>query len=120
MKELGISKGVYTSTLAVNSDTHGQLVDESYRFSGKHISEYDRTKAVAHEIANDFIAKGLPLVIVQLGLIYGPVDTSSLRTSITDFLKVRLPMLPTQTALCCGHVDEIAKGHILAMERGKV
>ena len=29
MKELGIARGVYTSTLAVNSDTHGKLVDES-------------------------------------------------------------------------------------------
>ncbi|MBE3561413.1 MAG: NAD(P)H-binding protein, partial [Ktedonobacteraceae bacterium] len=27
MQELHIAKGVYTSTLAVNSDTHGQLVD---------------------------------------------------------------------------------------------
>ena len=34
MRELRIPKGVYTSTLAVNSDTHGQVVDESYRFTG--------------------------------------------------------------------------------------
>src|SRR5690349_920407 len=45
MQELNISKGVYTSTCAVNSDTHGQVVDESYQFHGRHISEYDRTKA---------------------------------------------------------------------------
>src|SRR5574341_388676 len=69
MQELRIPKGVYTSTLAVNSDTHGRLADESYHFSGKHLSEYDRTKAAAHEIAKDFIAKGLPLVIVMPGLI---------------------------------------------------
>src|SRR2546428_102054 len=31
MKELRVPKGVYTSTLAVFSDTHGQLVDETYR-----------------------------------------------------------------------------------------
>src|SRR5690349_13164967 len=44
MRELGIAKGVYTSTLAINSDTHGKVVDETYHFNGKHISEYDRTK----------------------------------------------------------------------------
>src|SRR5512138_2972529 len=49
MKELRIPKGVYTSTLAINSDTHGQKVDENYRFIGRHLSEYDRTKAAAHE-----------------------------------------------------------------------
>src|SRR5207237_653325 len=35
MKALRIPRGVYTSTLAVFSDTHGQLVDETYRYDGK-------------------------------------------------------------------------------------
>lgn len=118
MKELGIHRGVYTSTLAVNSDTHGQLVDESYRFSGKHISEYDRTKAIAHDIAAQFIAEGLPLIIVMPGLIYGPGDTSTLRHNIIDFLRGRLPMIPTRTAMCWGHVDDIAHAHVLGMEKG--
>lgn len=119
MQELKISKGVYTSTLAVNSDTHGQLVDETYHFAGKHLSEYDRTKAAAHEIAKDFMAKGLPLVIVMPGLIYGPGDTSTVRTNIISLLKGQLPMLPNQTKLCWAHVDDIVQGHILAMEKGK-
>jgi nucleoside-diphosphate-sugar epimerase len=120
MQELRIPKGVYTSTCAVNSDTHGQLVDESYHFTGKHLSEYDRTKAVAHDVAKKFIAKGLPLVIVMPGLIYGPGDTSVLRTNIQDFLHLKLPMLPSQTTLCWAHVDDIVQGHMLAMEKGKI
>lgn len=119
MQELKIPKGIYTSTCAVNSNTHGQVVDESYHFSGKHISEYDRTKAAAHDIAKEFIAKGLPLVIVMPGLIYGPGDTSILRTNIRDFLNEKLPMLPSQTAYCWAHVDDVVQGHILAMEKGK-
>jgi nucleoside-diphosphate-sugar epimerase len=120
MQELKIPKGVYTSTLAVNSSTHGKLVDENYHFIGKHLSEYDRTKAAAHEIAKEFIAKGLPLVIVQPGLIYGAGDTSAVRSSLIDFLNGKLPMLPTQTAFCWAHVDDIVQGHILAMQKGKV
>jgi len=120
MQELKISKGVYTSTLAVNSDTHGQLVDETYRFQGKHLSEYDRTKAVAHDIAQEFITKGLPLVIVQPGLIYGPGDTSSVRVSLLNLFKGQLPVLPLQTEQCWAHVEDVARGHILAMEKGKV
>jgi nucleoside-diphosphate-sugar epimerase len=120
MQELKIPKGVYTSTLAVNSDTHGKLVDETYHFNGQHISEYDRTKAAAHDIANDFIAHGLPLVIVQPGLIYGPGDTSTVRVNLLDLLKGRLPALPSQTAYCWAHVEDIVTGHILAMEKGKV
>ena len=118
MQELKIPKGVYTSTLAINSDTHGQVVDENYHFHGKHISEYDRTKASAHEIAKQFIVKGLPLIIVMPGMIYGPGDTSSLRTNIIDFLNARLPMLPTKTGFCMAHIDDTVHGHLLAMEKG--
>ncbi|HXD09227.1 MAG TPA: NAD-dependent epimerase/dehydratase family protein [Anaerolineales bacterium] len=120
MQELKIPKGVYTSTLAINSDTKGKVADENYHFTGKHLSEYDRTKAVAHEIAKEFIAKGLPLIIVQPGLIYGPGDTSSVRTTLIDFLQGKFPMAPTQTTLCWAHVDDVVQGHILAMEKGKV
>jgi nucleoside-diphosphate-sugar epimerase len=118
MRELRIPKGVYTSTVAINSDTHGELKDESYRFTGRHLTEYDRTKAAAHDIARQFIAEGLPLVIVMPGGIYGPGDTSGLRRTLIDFLKGKLPMLPTEAGFCWGHVDDTAYGHILAMEKG--
>ena len=119
MQELKIPKGVYTSTLAVNSDTNGRIVDESYRFSGTHLSEYDRTKAVAHDIAEDFIEKGLPLVIVMPGVIYGPGDTSTLRDNLLGFLNGKLPALPDRTGYCPAHVEDIADAHILAMEKGR-
>jgi nucleoside-diphosphate-sugar epimerase len=121
MRDLGIAKGVYTSTLAVFSDTHSRLVDETYRYDGPHLSEYDRTKWVAHyEVADPMIAAGLPLVIVQPGLIYGPGDTSTVRTTLIQYLQRKLPIAPARTAFCWAHVDDIARGHIIAMERGRV
>jgi len=120
MKEQDIPRGVYTSTLAVNSDTHGKLVDESYHYTGPHLSEYDRTKWVAHyEVAEPMIAAGLPLTVVMPGLIYGPGDTSSARTTFLQYLQRKLPFIPTVTAYSWAHVDDIARGHILAMEQGK-
>jgi nucleoside-diphosphate-sugar epimerase len=120
MAELGIARGVYTSTLAVNSDTHGREVDETYRYTGEHLTVYDRTKAEAHHIAERFIAGGLPLVIVQPGLIYGPGDTSSVRTTLIQYLQRKLPVVPLGTAFSWGYIDDIAAAHIAAMERGKV
>ena len=119
MKTLRIRKGVYTSTLAVNSDTHGRVPDESYRFEGEHISEYDRTKAIAHEIALEFIRNGLPLVIVQPGLIYGPGDRGPSHELFVQYLERKLLLVPRDTAFCWGHVDDVAAGHLLAMERGR-
>jgi nucleoside-diphosphate-sugar epimerase len=119
MKELGVPKGVYTSTLAVNSDTNGRVVDETYRFTGRHISIYDQTKAEAHAIAESFMTGGLPLVIVQPGLVYGPGDTSSVGATLVQFLQRKLPLLPKKTAFAWGYIDDVARGHLLAMERGQ-
>lgn len=121
MTELGIAKGVYTSTLAVNGDTHDELVDESYRApAGPWLSEYDRTKWAAHyEVAEPMIRDGLPLVIAMPGLVYGPGDTGPFRAALVQYLTRRLPLTPKRTAFSWGHVDDIARAHILAMEKGK-
>jgi len=121
MRRLGVPKGVYTSTVAVNSDTRGVLVDEAYRYGGAHLSEYDRTKWAAHyDVAVPMQQAGLPLVIVQPGIVYGPGDTSGIRTGIVDYLRGRLPVLPAGAGGCWAHVEDIARGHVLAMERGRV
>lgn len=120
MRDLNIPRGVYTSTLAVNSDTHGQIVDEAYRYDGPHLSEYDRTKWAAHyEVAEPMAADGLPLVTVMPGLVYGPGDTSVMHDVMRQYLQRRLPMVPQQTAYCWAHVDDVARGHILTMEQGR-
>lgn len=119
MQELRIPKGVYTSTLAVNSDTRGQVVDESYRFSGRHLTLYDWSKAEAHRVAETFIAGGLPLVIVQPGLIYGPGDTSGVRTMLVQYLQRKFPAVPAGAAYSWAHVVDEVEGHLRAMDRGQ-
>jgi nucleoside-diphosphate-sugar epimerase len=119
MRELRIDKGVYTSTLAVNSDTHGVMVDETYHYQGPHLSEYDRTKAAAHDVAATFAREGLPLVIVQPGLIYGPGDAGPSHELLVNYLTQKLPVVPRRTAFCWAHVDDVADGHVRAMELGK-
>lgn len=120
MRELGIARGVYTSTVAVFSDTRGMVPDESYRYDGPHISEYDRTKWLAHyRVALPLMAEGLPLVVVQPGAIYGPGDTGALRTALVDLLRNRLPVTPRRTAFCWGYIEDTARGHLQAMERGR-
>ncbi|AGN01632.1 NAD-dependent epimerase/dehydratase [Salinarchaeum sp. Harcht-Bsk1] len=116
---LDLPKAVYTSTLAVNSDTNGELVDESYRFEGTHLSAYDRTKAEAHDVAMALAADGVPIVTVMPGAIYGPGDTSQLGGIWRDYLRGEFPAVPRRTAWCFSHVDDAARAHLLAMERGE-
>ena len=119
--ELDIEKAVYTSTLAVNSDTGGRLVDESYRFSGEHLSHYDRTKWEAHyEVVEPMAADGVPIVTVMPGVIYGPGDTSQMRGLWADYVQEDLPVVPRKTAYCFAHVEDIARAHVAAMDQGEV
>ncbi|HVN78570.1 MAG TPA: NAD-dependent epimerase/dehydratase family protein [Terriglobia bacterium] len=121
MAELEIPKGLYTSTLAVFSDTGGRLVDESYRNNGPWLSEYDRTKWLAHyNVVLPMIERGLPLIILQPGVVYGPDDPSPIGEAIRQYLRGRLLVLPQKTAFCWAHVADTARGHLLAMERGQV
>ena len=103
MRALEIPRGVYTSTVAVFSDTKGAVPDETYRYDGPHLSEYDRTKWIAHyRVALPKMEDGLPLSIVMPGLVYGPGDTSGMHTALVDLLRGRLPMTPAQDRVLLG------------------
>jgi dihydroflavonol-4-reductase len=114
-----VPRVVYTSTLAVNSDTHGAIVDESYRFTGRHLSAYDRSKAKAHDVALEFARRGLPVVVVLPGLVYGPGDTAMTGQLIRDTMRGRRVVVPATGGVCWCHVDDIANGHLLAIRTGR-
>jgi nucleoside-diphosphate-sugar epimerase len=118
---LGVQKIIYTSTVGVFGNTHGLTVDESYHVNVSALSsEYERTKWQAHyEVAVPLQRQGAPIVIVQPGIVIGPGDASPV-TSFYDLYFRRTPIL--LGALSGGswaHVDDIAAGHRLALERGK-
>jgi nucleoside-diphosphate-sugar epimerase len=119
--ELGIPKIVYTSTIAVFGDTEGQLVDESYYKEGPFLTEYNRTKWLAHyKVALPLIAKGAPIVIVMPGGVYGPGDTSAVAQMMRLFYR-GMPALPgADLILTYAHVEDVAAGHLLAADKGKV
>lgn len=121
MRELGIPKGVYTSTIGVFSDTKGKVPSEDFKYTGKHISIYDETKWKAHyEVAIPMIDKGhLPLTIVMPGLVYGPGDTSIMGALLDMFLKGDMPIGASGAEFCWTHIDDIVDGHIKAMEVGR-
>jgi nucleoside-diphosphate-sugar epimerase len=120
MRATGVARGVYTSSLAVYGDTGGEVVREGHPARRPFLSHYDRTKHDAHVLAEAAMRDGLPLVVVQPGLVYGPGDTSSVRTTLRQYLTRTLPLVPAGTAYAWAHVDDIARGHLLAMDRGRV
>ncbi len=119
--ELGVPKIIYTSTIAVFGDTHGELLDETDHREGPFLTEYDRTKWLAHfKVAVPLIEKGAPIIIVMPGAVYGPGDTSTVDAMMRLFYR-GLPAIPGfDTTLAYAHVEDIAEGHLLAAEKGKI
>lgn len=120
--EAAVQRIVYVSTVNVFGNTHGEVVDETYqRPQNGYLSCYDETKYLAHQAAVDRVAKGMPIVIVQPGGVYGPGDHSDLGNLIEQTRRGRLPLLPfPQLGLNLVHVDDVADGILLAHDRGKV
>lgn len=117
----GVRKIVYVSTVGVFGDTHREVVDEGYRRDAPFPSEYERTKTLAHELAEDRIAGGAPIVIVQPGGVYGPDDHSEIGNVIEQVRTGKLPakMFPDAGFMFC-HVEDIAAGIVLTLDKGRV
>ena len=120
--EAKVAKVVYVSTVGAFGNTHGKVVDESYEHPGKEFTScYEETKWEAHQIARRMIRdEGLPCVIVQPGGVYGPGDTSSIGELLNQFLSGKMPLIPfPELGICLSHVEDIAAGIVLALDRGK-
>jgi nucleoside-diphosphate-sugar epimerase len=117
-----IPKVVYISTVGAFGNTHGEVVDETYRHpGGDHTSYYEETKVQAHQIAQRLIDEGLPCVIVQPGGVYGPDDHSAIGTQMNQFLAGRMPMIAfPDLGMNMVHVDDVADGVLLALGEGTV
>lgn len=119
--ELGVPRIIHTSTVGVFGNTRGQIPDESYRVGIEAMgSEYERTKWMAHyEVAEALQKQGAPVIIIQPGGVTGAGDTSP-HVSVFELFLQRMPvMFGEKSGLTFAHVDDIAEGHVLAMEKGQ-
>jgi dihydroflavonol-4-reductase len=120
--DAGVARTVYVSTVGVFGNTHGKLVDETFRRdeSRGFLTCYDETKYRAHLVAEEFIAAGDPVVIAAPGGVYGPKDHSALGTLIEMARRGRMKWAPFgDLGITVAHVDDIAAGIVTAHDRGR-
>jgi nucleoside-diphosphate-sugar epimerase len=121
--DAGTGKIIYVSTVGVFGNTKEQVVDETYQRDETEgfLSCYDETKYRSHQIAQDRIAQGAPIVIVQPTAVYGPGDHSEVGNMIdqTSKGKLRMKAFP-ELGLVFVHVEDVAEGVLLAHDRGRV
>lgn len=121
--ERGVERVVYTSSVAALGLPRGkEPADETTPVEpGAIIGDYKRSKYLAEQVALEFAARGLPVVIVNPTLPVGPYDIKPTPSGriIVDFLNRRMPAY-METGMNIVDVEDVALGHLLAAEKGKV
>jgi len=126
-RRAGCSRIVYTSTvgcigLLASRDGRVQPSDETVLAPESQMtSHYKRSKWMAEAIARRMAADGLPVVIVNPSAPIGPGDRRPTPTGkmIVDCLNGKMPAF-VETGLNWVAVRDVAIGHILAAEKGRV
>jgi ornithine--oxo-acid transaminase len=120
----GCQKLVYTSTVGVlglSGTARGGAADETaFTEIGHLFGQYKRTKfAAEHEVLRA-AAEGLDISIAMPTFPLGPGDRAPTPTGkvVVDFLRGRMPGV-VDTALNVCHVDDLALGHVAALEHGR-
>lgn len=122
-REAGVEKIVYTSSVAtLGLPTDGSPGDEETPVSLKDmVGHYKRSKYLAEQVALQYAQAGLPVVIVNPSTPVGVADVKPTPTGklIVDFLNGKMPAY-IDTGLNLVDVEDVAAGHLLAAEKGRV
>jgi dihydroflavonol-4-reductase len=118
----GVERAVYTSSVAaVGPSPNGHPADEGNVWdAGRYAIPYVDSKHEAEVLALRLIGRGLPLVIVNPSHVFGAGDPGrSSTTLVRRFMRRQIPAYVDGTLNIVG-VEDVARGHVLADERGVV
>ena len=122
-RDVGIERIVYTSTIgAIGLPESGGVGTEETPVSlSKMAGDYKRSKFLAEQAVLKMAAAGLPVVIVNPSAPVGVGDVKPTPTGqiVVDFMKGRM-VAYIETGLNLIDVEDVAVGHLQAMERGRV
>jgi dihydroflavonol-4-reductase len=123
--EAGCSRIVYTSTVGcIGLPPREKPIptNEATPVSERQMrNDYKRSKWLAEQAALELVKEGAPVVIVNPSAPIGPRDVKPTPTGkvIVDFLNRQMPAY-LDTGLNWVHVRDVAAGHILAAEKGRI
>lgn len=121
-KAAGIERSVYTSSVAaIGIDPSGQPTTEQYQSPVERlIGDYKQSKYWAEQEAVKAARSGQDIVIVNPSTPIGAYDIKPTPTGdiVVRFLERRMPTY-VETGLNFVHVQDVAWGHLLALQKGK-
>ncbi|WP_295996512.1 hopanoid-associated sugar epimerase [Rugamonas sp.] len=123
-QQCGVERVVYTSSVATLrvAGATAPVGEEAAMSAAEAIGGYKRSKVLAEQLVLGRVADhGLPAVIVQPSTPVGPRDVRPTPTGriVIEAASGRMPAF-VDTGLNLVHVDDVAEGHFLALERGVI
>ena len=121
-RRAGVERLVYTSSVATLKPLAGGSADETRPARPEEaVGAYKRSKVVAERLVEAMAADGLPVVIVNPSTPIGPRDVKPTPTGriVVEAANGRMPAY-VESGLNIAHVDDVAEGHLLALEKGRV
>jgi len=119
----GVDRVVYTSTVGTIglADQPRPCTESTAMDPHQVTSHYKRSKIAAEKVALELARRGLPVVIVNPSTPIGAWDRKPTPTGkiIVDFANGKMPAY-VETGLNFAHVEDVAEGHVLAAEKGRV
>jgi dihydroflavonol-4-reductase len=120
----GVERVVYTSSVAtLRAGDAAANADETMPLgAGEAIGAYKESKRAAERLVEAMVAeRGLPAVIVMPSTPIGPRDIKPTPTGriVVEAASGRIPAF-VDTGLNLVHVDDVAAGHLLALEKGRI
>jgi len=121
--EAGVKRIIYTSTvgaLGIPGDGTPGTEDTPVSLADM-VGPYKASKFLGERVAVELAGRGLPIVIVNPSAPIGPWDVKPTPTGqmIVDFMRGRM-FATLDTGLNIVHVRDVARGHLLAAERGRI
>lgn len=109
-----------SSAVAVNGSSEPRLFDENASFTLTDPGlKYAHAKHRAEKMCLEYAANGLPVVMVNPAEVYGPNDTAFVTAgTLVDFARSS-PVLVCNGGTSVVHVEDVARGIVRAMEKGK-
>lgn len=121
--DAGVSRVVYTSSVATLGHNQNGLSDETTPSTLADMTgPYKQSKFLAEALVRRMVAEeGLPAVIVNPSTPIGPGDVKPTPTGrlIVEAANGKVPAY-VDTGLNIVHVDDVAAGHLLALDRGAI
>lgn len=123
-RDLEIKKVVVVSTAGIYGASFDDIIDEGFVRKKDFFNEYEGSKALSESWIKDFVFAGLDVVIVSPTRVYGPYlsgSWESISLMIMKYVSGRWRFLPGPPDRIGNYVyvDDVVKGLLLALDRGK-